>query len=85
MGLGAAAAPAHSPRRWHCRIGDVGFAALVAALLPGCPAAAEGGLVPTAASIRDAAALAARRLPRPGQHRYAAGVDERGVRWLAGG
>ena len=35
------------------------LAALIAALLPGCPTAAEGGLVPTAASIRDAAAQAA--------------------------
>jgi hypothetical protein len=35
------------------------LAALVAAMLPGCPKAAEGGLVPTAASIRDAAAQAA--------------------------
>eukprot|EP01044_Picomonas_judraskeda_P024326 COSAG03_NODE_6666_length_1022_cov_1.158180_2_plen_213_part_01 len=34
-------------------------AALIAALLPGCPAAADGGLVPTAATIRAAAAQAA--------------------------
>ena len=34
------------------------LAALIAALLPGCPAAADGGLVPTAATIRAAAAQA---------------------------
>lgn len=34
------------------------LAALIAALLPGCPVAAKGGLVPTAASIKAAAAQA---------------------------